>query len=110
MPPGRGRLLERADRLVQPGEDVRRAERRDARDVALEVANRAERLRLHDPVRRLVEGHDAQLVARGQGGGRAQDRLLADVDLAHAGELPAATAAAVERVAVAGVHRARTCR
>ena len=55
----------------------------------------------------LVEGHDAELVAGGQRRRGAQDRLLADVRLAHALELAAAAHPAVERVAVAGVHRAR---
>ena len=62
----------------------------------------------YDPVGRLVEGDDAQLVLRGHRGRRTQDRLLADVDLAHAPYPgPAAHPAAVERVAVAGVHGAR---
>ena len=53
----------------------------------------AERLRLDDPVGLLVERHDAELVALGQRGRRAQDRLLADVDLAHAADAgPAAPA------------------
>ena len=45
-----------------------------------------ERLGPDDPVGLLVEGHDAELVALGQRGRGAQDRLLADVDLAHAAD------------------------
>ena len=60
---------------------------------ALEVADRAERLRLDHPVGRLVEGHHAELVPGRQRRRGAQDRLLADVDLAHAGELAAAAPA-----------------
>ena len=75
--------------------------------VALQVVDAAQRLGLDDPVRLLVEGHDAELVPRGQGRRGAQDRLLADVDLADAADAGAAAHAAVERVAVAGVHRAR---
>ena len=78
-------------------------------DLALEVADAAERLRPDDPVRGLVEGDDAELVALGHGRGGPQDRLLADVDLLDAADAAAGTAgvAAVERVAVAGRHRAR---
>ena len=52
--------------------------------VALEVADPAQRLGLDDPVGRLVERDDAELVARRHRRGRPQDRLLADVDLADA--------------------------
>ncbi len=49
-----------------------------------------------------------ELVAGGHRRRRPQDRLLADVDLADAGDARAAArVAVVERVAVAGVHRAR---
>ena len=58
-------------------------------------------------MRRLVEGDDAELVAGRQRRRGAQDRLLADVDLADALERAAAAHPAAERVAVAGVHRAR---
>ena len=60
------------------------------RDLALQVADPAERLGVDDPVRRLVEGDHAELVALGQRRRGAQDRLLADVDLAHAGDAAAA--------------------
>ena len=99
--------LERLDRLVEPGEDVRLAVRLDPGDLALQVVDAAERLRPDDPVRRLVEGDDAELVALGQRRRGPQDRLLADVDLADAGDPGPAATAPVERVAVAGVHRAR---
>ena len=107
MAAGRGRALERLDRLLEPGEDVRLADRLDARDLALQVVDAAERLRADDPVGLLVERHDAELVALGQRRGGAQDRLLADVDLADPADPGAAALAALERVAVAGVHRAR---
>ena len=48
-----------------------------------------------------------ELVLGAEGRGRPQDRLLADVDLAHAADPDAAARAAVEAVAVARVHRAR---
>ena len=99
--------LERLHGLAEAGEDVRLAERLDATDRALEVADVAERLGLDDPVRRLVERDHADLVARGHRRGRPQDRLLADVDLADATHPGPAALTAVERVAVAGVHRAR---
>ena len=70
---------------LEAGEDVRLAERLDAADVALQVADLAERLGPHDPVGRLVERDDADLVAGGHRRRRPQDRLLADVDLADAG-------------------------
>ena len=59
-----------------------------------------------DPVGRLVEADDAELVALGQGRGGAQDRLLADVDLLDAADPAPAAHPAVEGVAVAGRHRA----
>ena len=62
---------------------------------------------MDDPVGRAVERHDADLVTRRHRGRSPQNRLLADVDLADAGDPRAATATGVERVAVAGVHRAR---
>ena len=40
---GRRRALERLDRLLEPGEDVRLADRLDARDLALQVVDAAER-------------------------------------------------------------------
>ena len=80
------RPLERRHRLVQPGEDVRLAVGPDTGDLALEVTDPAERLRPDDPVRGLVEGHDAELVAFGHGRGRPQDRFLADVDLLDAAD------------------------
>ena len=103
----RGDLLERLHGLVEARVDVRLAERVDARDRPLEVADVAQRLGLDDPVGGLVEGNHAKLVARAQRSGRAQDRLLADIDLAHPLELAATAHAPVEAVAVAGVHRAR---
>ena len=108
MAAGRGRPLERLDRLVEPGEDVRLAVGADPGDLALQVGDAAERLGPDDPVRGLVEADDPELVALGQGRGGPQDRLLADVDLLDAAD-PAAAAhpALVERVAVAGRHRAR---
>ena len=54
-----------------------------------------------------LNADDAELVALGQRRRRPQDRLLADVDLAHAADAASRRPAAVERVAVAGVHRAR---
>ena len=101
------RALQRLDGLLQPGEDVGLALRLDARDLALQVVDGAERRGPYDPVRLLVERHDAELVALGHGRGRPQDGLLADVDLARAIDLGAAAHPALERVAVAGVHRAR---
>ena len=77
-------VSERLHRLVEPGEDVRLAVGLDPRDLALQVGDTPERLRVDDPVRRLVEPDHADLVASRQGRGGAQDRLLADVDLAHA--------------------------
>ena len=77
-------LLERLHRLVQAREDVRLAERRDPGDRPLQVRDAAQGRRLDDPVRLLVEGDDAQLVALGQRRGGPQDRLLADVDLLDA--------------------------
>ena len=76
---------------------------------AQQVADPAEGLGLDDPVGVLVEGHHAELVPGGHRGGGPQDRLLADVDLADPGDPRAGAAgdAVVERVAVAGVHRAR---
>ena len=84
------------DGLVEAGEDVRLAVGADAGDLALEVADAAERLRPDDPVRRLVEADDAELVALGQGRGGAQDRLLADVDLLDAADPAPAAHPAVE--------------
>ena len=108
MAAGRGRTLERLDGLFEPREDVGLADGLDAGDLALQVLDAAERLGPHDPVGLLVEGDDAELVPLGQRRRGAQDRLLADVDLADAAHAdPAAALAAVERVAVAGVHRAR---
>ena len=104
---GRGRALERRHRLVEPGEDVRLAIRPDPGDLALEVADPAERLGPDDPVRGLVEADDPELVALGQGRGGPQDRLLADVDLLDAADPGTAAHPAVERVAVTGRHRAR---
>ena len=49
--PRRRDLLQRLHRLVEARVDVRRAERVDARDVALQVADLAERPGLDDPVR-----------------------------------------------------------
>ncbi len=95
------------DRLLQAGEDVRVADRLDAGDVALQVVDAAERLGLDDPVGLLVEGDDPELVALGHGRRGAQDGLLADVDLARPVDLGPAAHPAVERIAVAGVHRAR---
>ena len=60
-------------------------------DLALQVADAAERLRPDDPVGGLVEADHAELVALGQRRGGAQDRLLADVDLLDAAD-PAAAA------------------
>ena len=73
-------------RLVEAGEDVRLAVRADPGDLALEVADAAERLGPDDPVRGLVEADDAELVAFGQGRRGPQDRLLADVDLLDAAD------------------------
>ena len=67
-------------------EDVRLAERLDAADGALQVADVAERLGLHHPVGLLVERDDADLVPRRHRRGCPQDRLLADVDLADAAD------------------------
>ena len=62
MAPGRGRLLERLDGLVEAREDVRLAVGLDAGDRALEVGDAAQRLGPDDPVGGLVEGDDAELV------------------------------------------------
>ena len=88
MAPGRLGVLERVHRLLEAGEDVRLAVRRDARELAPDVARLTEGLRVDDPVGRLVEGDDAELVPRRQRRRGAQDRLLADVGLADALELP----------------------
>ena len=106
VPPGRGGPLERLDRLVEPGEDVRLAVGPDPGDLALQVADVAERLGPDHPVGGLVEADDAELVALGQGRRGPQDRLLADVDLLDAAD-PGCRRPPVERVAVAGRHRAR---
>ena len=106
VPAGRGGLLERTDRLVEAGEDVGRPVRVDPGDESLQVRGLPERLCLDDPVSRIVERHDTEFIARGQGCGRSQDGLLADIDLAHPLELAAAALPSRERVAVAGVHRA----
>ncbi len=104
----RGRdALERLDRLVEPREDVRLAIGTDPRDGALEILDVAEGLGPHHPVGGLVECDDAELVAIGEGRGRPQDRLLADVDLLDATHAGTTTATLVERVAVAGGHRTR---
>ena len=109
MAAGRRRRFERLDGLRQAGEDVRRAQRLDPGYGTLEIADPTERLGLHDPVGGVVERDDPELVARGHRRCRPQDRLLADVDLANPGDPGAGAAgdAVVERVAVAGVHRAR---
>ena len=105
--PARGRcLLERTDRLVEPGEDVRRPVRVDPADEALQIRRLAQWLGLDDPVGGTIERHDTELVPCRERRRGAQDGLLADVDLPHALELSAPTVAAIERVAVAGVHRA----
>ena len=75
-------------------------------ELAAHVAGLAERLGVDDPVGLLVEGDDPELVARGERGCGSEDGLLADVGLLDARELAAAAHAAVERVAVAGIHRA----
>src|SRR3990172_286305 len=103
MAPGRAGLLERADRLLEAGVDVRRPVRLHRRDVAGEVVDLAERPGVDDPVGLLVEGDDAELVAGRHRRRGPEDGLLADVDLADALHLAPATASAVERVAVAGV-------
>ncbi len=79
---------------------------RDRVELRLQVRDAAEGRGLHDPVRRGVERDDAELVLRGERGRGPQDRLLADVGLLDALDA-GATHAALERVAVAGVHRAR---
>ena len=84
MAAGRGRVLQRLDRLLEPREDVRLADRLEPGDPALQVLDPTERLGPDDPMGLLVERHDAQLVALREGGRGAQDRLLADVDLADA--------------------------
>src|SRR4029079_7534152 len=104
---GRGRGLERVDRLLEPREDVGLPDRVDTGDLALQVADLAKRLGLDDPVRLLIERHDADLVALGQRRGRPQDGLLADIDLAHTADAGPAPLTAVERVAVTGIHGAR---
>ena len=107
MAAGRRRILERLDGLLEPREDVGLADGLEACDLALQVLDATERLGPHDPMGLLVEGDDAELVPLRQRRRGAQDRLLADVDLADAAHAdPAAALAAVERVAVAGVHRA----
>ena len=108
MAAGRRGLLQRLDGLVEAGVDVGLAVGIDPGDLRLDVLEAAERRRLDDPVGRLVERDDPELVLGAQRRGRAQDGLLADVDLAHAaGPARPAAHAAVEAVAVAGVHRAR---
>ena len=104
MAPRRRRALQRLHGLLEAREDVRLADRFEAGDLARQVVDAAERLGPDHPVGLLVERHDAHLVALGERGRRTQDGLLADVDLAHAAD--ARAAALVERVAVAGVHRA----
>ena len=103
------RALQRLHGLFESREDVGLAERLQAGDRALQVGDATERLRLDDPVRLLVERHHAELVALGQGGCRPQDRFLPDIDLSNAATDagPAAAHAAVEGVAVAGVHGSR---
>ncbi len=98
-------LLQGLHALVEAGVDVGLAVRVDRAQAALEVGDGTQRRPLDDPVGPLVEGDHAQLVGRLEGGRRTQDRLLADVDLAHAGELDGLVA--VEGVAVTGGHRAR---
>ena len=86
--------LERLDRLVEPGVDVRLAVGVDAGDLRpARSPMPPSGCGLDDPVGGLVEADDAELVALGQGRGGAQDRLLADVDLADAADAaPAAHA------------------
>ena len=84
--PGRRGVLERLHRLVQARVDVGLPERLDPGDGPLQVRDPAQRRGLDHPVGGLVEGDHAQLVALGQRGRGAQDRLLADVDLPHAGD------------------------